>query len=158
LCIGAGTAIIEPEMLVRIERVGLVAAMALATLNVFTGAPLIGVWTGAHIVGSNGQITMLAVLAVVVTMFIAAYGMIVLLAWLGAQDDRLSGRSATVRRHTPWLRSMSGERPANVPGAKAQLNTLEYVLVAGVVLAVLAFEYWFFFKAGSPLDGRSGRS
>ncbi len=146
-------------MLVRAERVVLIAAMALATLNVFTGAPLLGVWVGAHVVGDDGQITMLAVLCVTVVMFAAAYGMIVLLGWLGAQDDRISGRSATVRRHTPWLRSMSGERPANMPGTRAQLNALEYVLVGGVVLAVLAFEWWFFFfKAGSPLDGRSGRS
>ncbi len=139
------------------ERVFLVAAMALATLNVFTGAPALGLWVGAHIVGEDGQITMLAVFAIAAVMFTAAYGMIVVLGWLGTQDDRLSGRSATVRRHTPWLRSMSGERPANMPGVRAQLNTLEYVLVGGVVLAVIAFEYWFFFKAGSPLDGRSGR-
>jgi hypothetical protein len=100
---------------------------------------------------------MLAVMVVAVVMFAAAYGMIVVLGWLGAKDDQLSGKSATVRRHTPWLRSMSGERPHNVPGVRAQLNALEYVLVAGVVLAAVAFEYWFFFKAGSPFDGRSGR-
>ena len=144
-------------MLVRAERVALVAAMALATLNVFTGAPLAGLWVGAQIVGEDGQITMLAVATVAAVMFAAATAMIVLLGWLGAQDDRLSGRRATVRRHTPWLRSMSGERPANAPGVRAQLNTLEYVVVGGVVLAVLAFEWWFFFRAGSPLDGRSGR-
>ena len=144
-------------MRVRIERIVLVAAMALATLNVFTGAPLLGLWTGAHVVGDDGQITMFAVLVVAVVMFAAAYAMIVVLGWLGSVDDRLSGRGATVRRHTPWLRSMSGERPANAPGARAQLNALEYVLVGGVVLAVLTFEWWFFFKAGSPLDGRSGR-
>lgn len=145
-------------VLVRLERVLLVAAMALATLNVFTGAPLLGLWVGAQIVGSSGQITMAAVAVVAIVMFAAAYAMIVLLGWLGAQDDRLSGRTATVRRHTPWLRSMSGERPANMPGVRAQLNTLEYVLVGAVILAFLAFEYWFFFKAGSPFDQRSGRS
>lgn len=144
-------------MKVRLERIVLVAGMALATLNVFTGAPVLGLWVGAQIVGADGQITMPAVFAVATVMFAAAYAMIVLLGWLGRVDDRLSGRGATVRRHTPWLRSMSGERPANMPGVRAQLNTLEYVLVAGVVLAFAAFEYWFFFKAGSPLDGRSGR-
>ena len=143
-------------MWVKVERVLLVAAMALATLNVFTGAPLIGLWVGAHIVGDNGQITMLAVLVVAVVMFAAAYGMIVLLGWLGAQDDRLTGRGATVRRHTPWLRSMSGERPANMPGVRAQLNALEYVLVSAVVVVVVLFEAWFFFKSGSPFDQRSG--
>jgi hypothetical protein len=143
-------------MVRRAQRVLLVAGMALATLNVFTGAPILGLWVGAQIV-SSGQITMLAVLVVAVVMFAAAYAMIVLLGWLGAKDDQLSGRQATVRKHTPWLRSMSGERPSNMPGARAQLNALEYVLVAGVVLAFLAFEYWFFFKAGSPFDQRSGR-
>jgi hypothetical protein len=140
----------------RAQRVLLVAGMALATVNVFTGAPILGLWVGAQIV-SSGQITMLAVLVVAVVMFAAAYAMIVLLGWLGAKDDQLSGRQATVRKHTPWLRSMSGERPANMPGVRGQLNALEYVLVAGVVLAFLAFEYWFFFKAGSPFDSRSGR-
>jgi hypothetical protein len=143
-------------MWVRLQRVMLVAGMALATLNVFTGAPLLGLWVGSRVV-ANGQISMLAVMVVAVVMFAAAYGMIVVLGWLGAKDDQLSGKSATVRRHTPWLRSMSGERPHNVPGVRAQLNALEYVLVAGVVLAAVAFEYWFFFKAGSPFDGRSGR-
>jgi hypothetical protein len=143
-------------MWVRLERVLLVAGMALATLNVFTGAPILGLWVGAQIV-SDGQISMLAVFVVAVVMFAAAYAMIVVLGWLGAKDDQLSGRGATVRRHTPWLRSMSGERPSNMPGVRAQLNALEYVLVGGVVLSILAFEYWFFFKAGSPFDSRSGR-
>lgn len=145
-------------MRLRAKRIVLIAGMALTTLNVFTGAPLLGLWTGARVVGDDGQITMLAVGLVAVVMFAAAYAMVVLLGWLGTVDDRLSGRSATVRRHTPWLRSMSGERPANVPGAKAQLNALEYILVGGVVVAVLIFEWWFFFKAGSPFDARSGRS
>lgn len=134
----------------------LIAGMALATLNVFTGAPLLGLWVGAQVV-ADGQITMLAVLVVAVVMFAAAYAMIVVLGWLGAKDDQLSGKSPTVRRHTPWLRSMSGERPSNMPGVSAQLNALEYILVGAVVLSVVAFEYWFFFKAGSPFDGRSGR-
>jgi hypothetical protein len=143
-------------MVRRGQRVLLVAGMALATVNVFTGAPILGLWVGAQMV-STGQITMLAVFVVAVVMFAAAYAMIVLLGWLGAKDDALSGRKATVRKHTPWLRSMSGERPSNMPGVRAELNALEYVLVAGVVLAFLAFEYWFFFKAGSPFDQRSGR-
>jgi hypothetical protein len=143
-------------MATRFQRVLLVAGMALATLNVFTGAPLLGLWVGSRLV-DDGQISMLAVFGVAVVMFAAAYAMIIVLGWLGAKDDQLSGKGATVRRHTPWLRSMSGERPANMPGVRAQLNALEYILVAGVVLAALAFEYWFFFKAGSPFDGRSGR-
>ena len=144
-------------MVRRLERVLLVAGMALATVNVFTGAPLLGLWVGAQIV-STGQITMLAVFVVVVVMFAAASAMVMLLGWLGAKDDQLTGRTSTVRRHTPWLRSMRGERPHETPGVRAQLNELEYVLVAVVVLAFVALEYWFFFESGSPLGAyQSGR-
>jgi hypothetical protein len=37
------------------------------------------------------------------------------------------------------------------------MTAADYVVVTMVVLAVAAFEIWFFFFAGSPLDGRSGR-
>ena len=100
---------------------------------------------------------MLAVAATAVVMGGVAFGLLQLLAILGARHDRLTGRQATVRRHTPWLRSMSGEREHDVPGGKAQLTALEYLLVVSVILAVVAFEVWFFFFAGSPFDQRSGR-
>ncbi len=141
----------------RLERVALVAGMVLATVNIFTGAPLLGLWVGSRVVGQDGQITMLAVLVIAVVMFACCLAMAVALGWLGARHDRLTGRTATVRRHTPWLRSMSGERPANMPGVRARLNALEYVLVSGVVVVTLLFELWFFLKAGSPFDQRSGR-
>ncbi len=143
-------------MRVRLTQVVLVAGMVLATVNLFTGAPLFGLWVGSRVV-SDGQITMLAVLVVAVVMFSACYSMVIVLAGLSARHDRLTGRTATVKRHTPWLRSMSGERPSNVPGGQARLNALEYVLVAGVVVATLLFELWFFFKSGSPFDRSTGR-
>src|SRR3954469_11237238 len=108
-------------MRVRLKRVALVAGMVLATVNVFTGAPLFGLWAGSRVV-TDGQITMLAVFVVTVAMLAACYSMVMLLGHLGARHDELTGRAATVKRHTPWLRSMSGERPANVPGGSAQLN------------------------------------
>ncbi len=138
---------------VRLERVALVAGMVLATVNIFSGAPLLGLWVGSRVVGQDGQITMLAVFVIAVVMFACCLAMAAALGWLGARHDRLTGKTATVRRHTPWLRSMSGERPANMPGVRARLNALEYVLV----IATLLFELWFFLKAGSPFDQRSGR-
>lgn len=142
-------------MWVRLTQVGLVAGMVLATVNIFTGAPLFGLWVGSRVV-TDGQITMLAVLVIAVVMFAACYLMLIVLEALGARHDRLTGRPATVKRHTPWLRSMSGERLANV-GGRARLNALEYVLVGAVVLVTLLFEWWFFFESGSPFDQRSGR-
>jgi hypothetical protein len=143
-------------MKVRLARVGLVAGMAVSTLSIWTAAPLLGLWIGSRVAPASG-ISMLALATVAATISIACWALLRALAWLGATYDRLTGRGATVRRHTPWLRSMRGEREHGQPGAQAHLTPLEYVLVGAVLLAWLAFEAWFFFLSGSSIDQRSGR-
>jgi hypothetical protein len=98
-----------------------------------------------------------AVLAVVVTIGFVCWLLVRALGAMSRSYDGLIGRTATVRRHTPWLRSMSGEREHGQPGADAHLTPLEYILVGVVLLAYLAFELWFFFLSSSPIDQRSGR-
>jgi hypothetical protein len=143
-------------LVIRAERVALVAGMVLATTNIWTGAPLLGLLVGSLVAPSSG-ISMLAVAAIALTTGAACYALVRVLAVLGAAHDRLTGHETAVRRHTPWLRSLSGERPHESGGTTPPLNALEYVLVGGVVVAVLLFEAWFLFFSTSPLDGRSGR-
>jgi hypothetical protein len=143
-------------MRVRLERVGLVAAMALVSLNLWTGAPLLGLWVGSRVAGPHG-ISMLAVAVVVLTIGAACWALARALAWLGQRYDRVVSRTPTIRRYTPWLRAMSGDRPHETGGRGAPLTALEAVLVGMVLLCALSFEVWFFFLSGSPLDGRSGR-
>ncbi len=143
-------------MKVRLERVALVAGMAVASVSIWTAAPLLGLWVGSRVAPSSG-ISMLAVLSIVVTIGAAAWLLVRSLAWLGDTYDRLSGSRATVRRHTPWLRSMRGEREHGQPGAEAHLTPLEYVLVGAVLVCYVLFEVWFFFLSGSAIDQRSGR-
>jgi hypothetical protein len=80
-----------------------------------------------------------------------------LLGHLNRMHEALTGQTATVRQHTPWLRSMRGERP-QYTGVAPTLTTLERILVAMVVTAFVAFEIWFFFFSSSPIDNRTGRS
>jgi hypothetical protein len=141
----------------RMERVGLVAAMAVASVSVWTLAPLLALWVGSRVVGSSG-LTMASVFAVLATLLIACLLLVRGLALLGATYDRVTGRRRQVRRHTPWLRSMRGDRPHETGGAGAPLSPLEYVLVGTVVLCYIAFEVWFFFYSSSPIDQRTGRS
>ena len=141
----------------RLERVGLVAAMAVASVSIWTLAPLLALWVGSRVVGDRG-LSMGAVFAVIAVMFVVCLALIRVLAVLGAGYDRITGRRKQVRRHTPWLRAMSGERPHETGGEGPPLSPLEYVLVGTVLLAWLAFEVWFFFYSSSPIDGRSGRS
>jgi hypothetical protein len=142
---------------VRFERVALVAAMAVSALSMWTAAPLVGLWVGSRVAAAQGQTTLLALAVVAITIFATGYGLARLLAILGAEWDRITGSGRTVRRHVPWLRSMRGERPHEVPGGRASLTPLEIVLVLAVLVCYVVFEVWFFFFSGSSIDQRSGR-
>ena len=129
------------------KRLLLVAAMALASVNLFTGAPLLAIWVGAQVQGESGGLSMTAVLAVVVVLALLCAALVWALNRMGAAHDALIGRPAA-RRQTTWM------RPFNSGSARAQqggLRALDKVLVGAVVLAGLAFETWFFFFAGSSL-------
>ena len=131
----------------RAKRLLLLAGMALASVNLFTGAPLTAVWVGSRVQGDAGGLTMTAVFVVIVVMAVACWALVWALSRMGAAYDALTGRP-TRRRQTPWL------KPFNSPTAAPQgqgLQALDAILVGAVVLAVLAFETWFFFFAGSSL-------
>jgi len=140
---------------VRAKRVALVCAMSLSTINIWTGGPLFALWVGSR-VQSGGPPSMAAVGVVAVVLGAVSVGLVRLLAIFDAAYDRLTGRGSQVRRHVPWLRSMRGERPHEYRRAR-DLSPLEVILIVSVVVAVVAFEVWFFFFSGSPIDQRSGR-
>ena len=140
----------------RVKRVCLAALIALASLNLWTGGPLFALWVGSRVQGS-GPPTMAAVFVVTIVLAAVSLLLVRLIAALQRAYDEQTGRRSTVRAHTPWLRSMRGERPV-YPGEKAQLTAPERILVIVAVLAVAALEVWFFFYSGSPIDQRSGRA
>lgn len=139
----------------RVQRLGLTVVMAVLAVNVPTGSPVAALWIGSQLQGS-GPPKMSSVVAVVVAMATFSLGLIRLLALVARRHDRLTGATPQVQMHAPWLRSMRGERAA-YPGEKPQITTLEWILVATVVLAVIAFEVWFLLYSGSPFDQRTGR-
>jgi hypothetical protein len=53
-------------------------------------------------------------------------------------------------QQAPWMRSMRGERTKDLKRDRPATGP-EKIMIAVVVLAVLAFEGWFFFLASSPL-------
>src|SRR3954452_18548442 len=139
----------------RAKRVGLQIAMLLTALNVWTGSPLLALWIGSRLQGS-GAPQMGPIFVVVVAFGVLSFGLASVLARLGDRYNRLTGQTVQVHRHVAWLRSMRGERP-QYPGEHVQVTSLETVLIVTVALCVLAFEIWFFFFSGSPIDQRTGR-
>ena len=138
-----------------IKRLGLLVLMVVAGLNVWTGSPLLSLWVGSRVQG-EGPPTMGAAFAVVATLGALSVLLVQALGRLGRAYDSLTGHAPTVRRHVSWLRSMRAERP-QYEGMRVRPSALEVILIVMVVIAVIAFEIWFFFFSGSPIDQRSGR-
>lgn len=139
----------------RLKAAGLLAAMSALTLNLFTGSPLLAIWLGSRVQG-NGPPSMAAFLTFVFSFGVTSYLLIRAIAFVSRSHDSLTGRRPTVRAHLPWLRSLRGERPAEV-GSEGGVSAFEVILVLLVLAAVIAFEIWFFFYSGSPIDQRTGR-
>jgi hypothetical protein len=133
-----------------LKKVGLVAASALTSINIWTGAPLFAVWVGSKVQGELTTLSMTAVLSVIVVLAVLVFALGWLLTVINATYDDLTGRPPAARQTSPWLRSMRDERESEVR-RKYGISPVERMVVASVVAAVLAFEIWFFFFAGSSL-------
>jgi len=139
----------ERPRLVMPKRIALAAATMLVSINIWTGCPLLAVWVGSQVAGDSG-LSMGALFAVVAVLAVSVAAGVLALSWLSAKYDELSGRPRAQRRTSPWMRSMRGEREEH---AKERQGTsgIERIVVISVVAAVVAFEVWFFFFAGSSL-------
>jgi hypothetical protein len=133
-----------------LKKVGLVAASAVCSINLWTGAPLFAVWVGSKVQGNLNNVSMTALFSVILVLAISVFGLGFLLTWLNAKYDDLTGRPPAARQTSPWLRSMRDEREDEVR-RKYGISGVERAVVASVVAGVLAFEVWFFFFAGSSL-------
>jgi hypothetical protein len=140
----------------KLWRVVLLSLIGVASLNLWTGGPLFALWVGSQTQGS-GPLTMTALVVVVVVLLGLSLALVRLIAVLQQAYNKQTGQVPGVRAHTPWLRSMRGERPT-YPGETPHVTAAERIMVLVVIAAVVVFEFWFFFLSGSPFDQRSGRS
>jgi hypothetical protein len=140
----------------RVKRYGLAALTAFIALNVWTGSPLLALWIGSQVQGEESQPSMGAFAAVIGCLAVFSFLLYQALKRVSHAYREATGTLPTVRSHAPWLRSMRGERP-EYEGVRAGVGGPEQIVVACVILAVLAFEVWFFFFSGSSIGGGSGR-
>jgi len=130
------------------KRIGLAATAAFVTVNIWTGAPLLALWVGSRAAGPSG-LSMTAVGVVIVVLAALVIALTALLGRINARYDELSGRVAE-RRVSPWMRSMRGERE-DYARQRQGTSAIERVVVYSVSAAVIVFNVWFFFFAGSPM-------
>src|SRR5436190_20048055 len=137
-----------PRPVNRFKRVWLAAATAALTINLLTGAPLLALWVGSQVQTSSA--VSMAGLAVVIAVLVVTVAVIVfLLLHVESAYKAATGQPQT-RRRLPWMRSLRDERD-EFSRERTPLNGFEKTLVVVVLLALAAFEVWFFFFAGSSL-------
>ncbi len=137
----------SPRRHVGVKRLAMAAATALATAQIWTGAPLFALWVGSQFVGTRA-LSMGAVGIVVVVLAVLEFALALLLTWLNNTYDEISGRPRTERR-ARWLRSMRAEDEGYV-SQRVGVTPLERIVMLNVYVAVLLMVVWYVFFAGAP--------
>lgn len=137
----------EPRHLER-KKLALVIATGLTAMNTWTGAPLLALWIGSHsqagqVLSARGVLIVLAVLGVM------EYLLAIVLTWLSAKYDELTGRPRLAGLTSPWHRAKRGDRVQDIR-ARYGISPPERIVAFSVIAAVIALEFWFFFYAGAP--------
>ena len=141
---------LRPPRFVGMQRTMLLTATTVIAINIWTGAPLAALWVGSRVVGQR-LLSMTAVFVVIVTLALLIGAMGFALVRLGARYDRLVGRPPGKPTPVPWLRSMRAEDTDLLRGERGT-SALEMIVLASTVTAIISFEIWFFFFAGSTFS------
>jgi hypothetical protein len=113
------------------------------------GVPLIWVWIASQLAGTKRDLTpSLAIL--ITTGILVSYWLVLVVAsvlrrrWVGKAEEQAR------QRRMSWNRSFRDE-PLKT---NRDTDPVERLFVVIAVLAIIAFEIWFFFFAGDPLPSQ----
>ena len=130
-----------------IKRVTLAAVAALATVNIWTGCPLLALWVGSQAVGER-SLSMTAVVVVLLVMGALELATLLLLGWLTNIYDELIGLRRSELEVT-WIRRLCAPDSAGL-NRRLQLTSLEGIVVINVYVAVTTLIAWYLFLAPHP--------
>ena len=117
---------------------------ALVTVNIWTGCPLLALWIGSRAVGT-GELSMFAVVVVLVVLGLLELAMMLVLAWLTGVYDELIGLQRPAQSAT-WLRRLCAPESAGL-NRRLRITTLEGIVVINVYVAVTTLVAWYLFFA-----------
>jgi hypothetical protein len=93
---------------------------------------------------------MIAVLIVIAVLAVLEFALVLLLTALNRRWERAAGIRPETRRPPPWYSSMRAERDTDVIRHRG-VSGPERVVAVCCAIALLVFEFWFFFLSGSSL-------
>jgi multidrug efflux pump subunit AcrB len=123
---------------------GLIAAIAAAA-----GIPLVWVWLASKLAGTHRELTpSLAIF--IATGIIVSYWLALLVgSWIRGRTVDPDEERGRVRRSS-WNRSFNeAVRPED-----RRIDPVERLFIAVALIAIIAFDVWFFFFAGDPLPSQ----
>lgn len=126
------------------KRALLAGSSAFVAVNIWTGAPLLALWIGSHLV-SQTTLSMRGVAIVVAVLATTVFSMAVLLSWLNRVYLDMVHEPG-LERQPPWSDQTGAEMRR-----WANFTPVERIVVASVYIAVITMLVWFFFFAGSPI-------
>ncbi|HEY2181818.1 MAG TPA: hypothetical protein VGH09_09130 [Solirubrobacteraceae bacterium] len=127
-----------------IKRATMAAVTALATVNVWTGCPLLALWVGSQAVGTH-DLSMAAIVVVLIVLAMLEAAMLLLLTWLSSVYDELIGLQRSESELT-WIRRLCAPPEAARARRGMQLTSVEGVVVINVYVAVGALAGWYVFS------------
>jgi hypothetical protein len=128
---------------------GATVVTIVSTTLVALGVPLFWVWVASQLAGTERELTP-SLAFFITTGILVSYWLVLVIGtwlrgrWVGEEDDR------TRIRRMSWNRSFRDE-----PYDGGRSDPVERLFVAIAVIAIIAFEIWFFFFAGSPLPNQT---
>ena len=124
---------------------GTALAIALAA-----GIPLAWIWFASKLAGTKRDLTP-SLAAFIATGIIVSYWLALLVgSWLRGKAVDAGEERARVR-HSSWNRSFR-----DTPSPENQrVDPVERIFITVGVIAIIAFEIWFFFYAGDPLPSQT---
>lgn len=134
----------EGQLSTILKRATMAAITALVTVNVWTGCPLLALWVGSRAVG-KGELSMAAVVVVLVVLGVLELTMMLVLAWLTGLYDELIGLQRP-EQSASWIRRLCAPESAGLD-RRLQITTLEGIVVINVYVAVTTLVAWYLFFA-----------
>jgi hypothetical protein len=138
----------HPRVRRLVHGVGSLWGTALA-IAVAAGIPLAWIWFASKLAGTKKDLTpSLAIF--IATGIIVSYWLALLVgSWLRGRAIDTREEHARVKRSS-WNRSLRDSPKAEDQG----IDPIERLFIGIGILAIIAFEIWFFFFAGDPLPSR----
>jgi hypothetical protein len=130
-----------------LKRAAMAAVAAVATVNVWTGCPLLALWIGSRAVGTS-QLSMAAVVVVLVVLGLLEFATTLVLAWLTNAYDELIGLRRPEQQAT-WTRRLCAPESAGL-NRRMGITSLEGIVVINVYVAVVTLVVWYLFFAAHP--------